>query len=56
MNEARFNRSLTLLEYEKCLDFLLLQNRDTQPNYVGYKNLVEFYEGIRTESCAPYRP
>jgi hypothetical protein len=45
-----------LLEYEKCLDFLALKNRDTSPLYLGYDDLIEFYEAIRGESCAPYRP
>jgi predicted component of type VI protein secretion system len=45
-----------LLEYEKCIDFLLLQNQDTNPGYLGYEDLIEFYEAIRAESCASYRP
>jgi hypothetical protein len=45
-----------LLEYEKCLDFLEMQNRDSSPNALGYKDLIELYEAIRAEDCARYRP
>jgi len=45
-----------LLEYEKCLDFLEMQNRDSSPNALGYKDLIELYEAIRVEDCARYRP
>ena len=45
-----------LLEYEKCLDFLEMMNRDSSPNAFGYNNLIEMYENIRAEACAPYRP
>ena len=45
-----------LLEYEKCIDFLELQNQDSSPNALGYKDLIELYEAIRAESCAKYRP
>jgi hypothetical protein len=45
-----------LLEYEKCLDFLEMMNRDSSPNAFGYKDLIELYEAIRAKSCASYRP
>ena len=45
-----------LLEYEKCLDFLALKNRDTSPLYLGYNDFIEMYENIRAENCASYRP
>jgi len=45
-----------LLEYEKCLDFLEMMNRDSSPNALGYNDLIEMYENIRAENCASYRP
>ena len=45
-----------LLEYEKCIDFLEMMNRDSSPNALGYNDLIEMYENIRAENCASYRP
>jgi hypothetical protein len=45
-----------LLEYEKCLDFLAMMNRDSSPYALGYNDLIEMYENIRAENCASYRP
>jgi hypothetical protein len=45
-----------LLEYEKCLDFLEMMNRDSSPYALGYNDLIEMYENIRAENCASYRP